>query len=154
MHRACSSYECFIQKTRRISSKSLKQGYLVECFKSSFRKFSVLYGDLIQAMWSLLLTDITWHSNFWSVTVTPNRSEFPSILLLVTVIDLHRFTSSFHGCQQGTLTILDTWFRPPFWDWVMLKLLRLVFPNFPCLFSTCRLKKSSVLSRFWLRITD
>ena len=36
--RACSSYECFILRARRLSSKLLKQGYLVECLKSSFRK--------------------------------------------------------------------------------------------------------------------
>ena len=37
--RACSSYECFILRARRLSSKLLKQGYLTECLKSSFRKF-------------------------------------------------------------------------------------------------------------------
>ena len=39
--RACSSYECFILRARRLSSKLLKQGYLVERLKSSFRKFMV-----------------------------------------------------------------------------------------------------------------
>ena len=46
--RACSSYECFILRARRLSSKLLKQGYLVERLKSSFRKFYFRYGDLIQ----------------------------------------------------------------------------------------------------------
>ena len=46
--RACSSYECFILRARRLSSKLLKQGYLVEHLKSSFRKFYGRYGDLIQ----------------------------------------------------------------------------------------------------------
>ena len=39
--------------------------------------------------------------------------------------------SGFHGAfatglasQQGTLTLPDTWFRPPFWDLLMLQLLR------------------------------
>ena len=32
--RACSSYECFILRARRLSSKLLKQGYLVERLKS------------------------------------------------------------------------------------------------------------------------
>ena len=31
--RACSSYECFILRARRLSSKLLKKGYLVECLK-------------------------------------------------------------------------------------------------------------------------
>ena len=46
--RACSSYECFIPRATRLSSKLLKQGYLVERLKSSFRKFYGRYGDLIQ----------------------------------------------------------------------------------------------------------
>ena len=46
--RACSSYECFILSARRLSSKLLKQGYLVERLKSSFRKFYGRYGDLVE----------------------------------------------------------------------------------------------------------
>ena len=46
--RACSSYECFILRARRLSSKLLKQGYLVERLNSSFRKFYGRYGDLVE----------------------------------------------------------------------------------------------------------
>ena len=46
--RACSSYECFILRAKRLSRKLLKQGYLVERLKSSFRKFYGRYGDLIE----------------------------------------------------------------------------------------------------------
>ena len=46
--RACSSYECFIMRARRLSSKLLKQGYLVERLKLSFRKFYGRYGDLVE----------------------------------------------------------------------------------------------------------
>ena len=46
--RACSSYECFILRTRQLSSKLLKQGYFAERLKSSFRKMNGRYGDLIQ----------------------------------------------------------------------------------------------------------
>ena len=46
--RACSSYKCFILRARRLFSKLLKQGYLVERLKSSLRKFYCRYGDLIQ----------------------------------------------------------------------------------------------------------
>ena len=59
--RACSSYECFILRARRLSSKLLKQGYLVERLKSSFRKFYGRYGDLIEqyeVTLSRLLNDI------------------------------------------------------------------------------------------------
>ena len=45
---ACSSNECLILRDRRLSSKLLKQGYLVERLKSSFRKINGRYGDLIQ----------------------------------------------------------------------------------------------------------
>ena len=46
--RACSSYECFILRARRLSSKLMKQEYLVERLKLSFRKFCGRCGDLIQ----------------------------------------------------------------------------------------------------------
>ena len=40
----CSSYEYLSLRGGRLSSKLLKQGYLVERFKSSFRKFYGRYG--------------------------------------------------------------------------------------------------------------
>ena len=46
--RANLSYECFILRARRLSSKLLKQGYPVERLKSSFMKFNGRYEDLIQ----------------------------------------------------------------------------------------------------------
>ena len=58
---ACSSYECFILRVRRLSSNLLKQGYLMERLKSSFRKFYGRYGDLIQqyeASLSRMINDI------------------------------------------------------------------------------------------------
>ena len=55
--RACSSYICFILRVRRLSSKLLKQGYLVERLKSSFRKFYGRYGDLLQHSDLLTLPD-------------------------------------------------------------------------------------------------
>ena len=65
--------------------------------------------------------------------------------------------SGFHGAfamgvasQQGTLTLLDTWFRPPFWDMLMLQLLRPDSSNLPCLYSTFHLENPLVLSRFCL----
>ena len=69
--------------------------------------------------------------------------------------------SGFHGAfatgvasQQGTLTLPDTWFRPPFWDLLMLQLLRLNFPNLPCLYSTFHLEYPLVLSRFCFLICN
>ena len=67
--------------------------------------------------------------------------------------------SGFHGafatgvaCQQGTLTLPDTWFRPPFWDLLMLQLLRPNSSNLPCLYSTFHLEYPLVLSRFCLAL--
>ena len=74
---------------------------------------------------------------------------------LYTELDLHRIMSGFHGAfatgvasQQGTLTIPDTWFRPPFWDLLMFQLLTPNSSNLPCLYSTFHLEYPLVLSRF------
>ena len=60
--RTCSSYECFILRARRLSSKLLKQGYLVERLISSFRKFYGRYGDLIQ-QYEVSLSRMLRHSD-------------------------------------------------------------------------------------------
>ena len=211
--RACSSYECFILRARRLSSKLLKQGYLAERMKSSFRKFYGRYGDLIQqyeVSLSRMLNDILIHDQQW----LPNQSDFPPIswpwyrawpspimsgfhgafatgvacqqgtlttpdtwfrplfgglhvlwLLRPVSPTLYWFNNlpkltftelrGFHGafatgvaCQQGALTLPDTWFRPPFWDLLMLQLLRPNSSNLPCLYSTFHLEYPLVLSRF------
>ena len=76
-------------------------------------------------------------------------------------LSIYIITSDFYGafamgvtCQQGTLTLLDTWIcpppppPPPFWDLLMLQLLRPDFPNLPCLYSTFHLEYLLVLSQF------
>ena len=77
-----------------------------------------------------------------------------------TEVDLHQIKSGFHGafptvvaCKQGTLTLPDTWFRPPFGDLRMIILLRPVFPNW-CLFSTFLLENRPVLSRICIKECD
>ena len=78
--RACSSYECFILRARRLSSKLLKQVYLVERLKSSFRKFYGRYGDLVEqygVTLSRMLNDILTLDQQW----LPYRSDFPPISL-------------------------------------------------------------------------
>ena len=64
----------------------------------------------------------------------------------------------FHGAfatgvasQQGALTLPDTWFRPQFWDLLMLQLLRPNSSNLPCLYSTFHLEYPLVLSRFYFK---
>ena len=154
--RACSSYECFILRARRLSSKLLKQGYLRERLKSSFRKFYGRYGDLLQqyeVSLSRMLNDILILDQQW----LPNQSDFPPISWPWYRAWPSPIMSGFHGafatgvaCKQGTLTLPDTWFRPPFWDLLMLQLLRPNFSNLPCLYSTFLLEYPFVLSRFCL----
>ena len=94
---------------------------------------------------------------FWSLTNSdfPTDQTFHPFHYLYTELDLHRIMSGFHGAfatgvasQQGTLTLPDTWFRPPFWDLLMLQLLRPNTSNLPCLYSTFHLEYPLVLSRF------
>ena len=94
---------------------------------------------------------------FWPLTNSdfPTDQTFHQFHDLYTELDLLRIMSGFHGVfatgvasQQGTLTLPDNWFRPPFWDLLMLQLLRPNSPNLPCLYSTFHLEYPLVLSRF------
>ena len=76
--RACSSYKCFVLRARRLYSKLLKQEYLVERLKSSFRKFYGRYGDLIQqyeVSLSRMLKGFLTLDQQWR----PSRSDFSPI---------------------------------------------------------------------------
>ena len=93
----------------------------------------------------------------WPLTNSdfPTDQTFHQFHGLYTEFDLHRIMSGFHGAfatgvasQQETLTLPDTWFRPPFWDLLMLQLLRPNSSNLSCLYSTFHLEYPLVLSRF------
>ena len=78
--RACSSYECFMLKARRHSSKLLTQEYLLERLKLSFGKFYDRYGNLIlqfEVSLPRMLNDILTLDQKWLF----NRSDFPQISL-------------------------------------------------------------------------
>ena len=106
------------------------------------------------AIWSLPLTNVKWHSDPWP-TVTSQTIRLPPISW-----SWYRSWPSPHkewfpwsiatdmACQQGTLTLLDTWFRPPFRDLLVLQLLRPDSSNLPFLNSTFHLEYPLVLSRF------
>ena len=73
---------------------------------------------------------------------------------LDTDFDLHRITSGFHGafatgvaCQQGTLTLPDTWVRPPL-GLANAPIVETKFLDLPCLYSNFHLEYPLVLSRF------
>ena len=96
---------------------------------------------------------------FWPLTNSdfPTDKNFRQFHDLNTELDLNRIMSGFHGAfatgvasQQGKLTFPDTWLRPPFWDLLMLQLLRPNSSNLPCLYSTFHLEYTLVLSRFCL----
>ena len=100
---------------------------------------------------------------FWPLTNSdlPTNQTFHQFHDLYTELDIHRIISGFHGAfatgvasQQGTLTLPDTWFRPPFWDLLMLQLLRPNSSNLPCLYSTFHLEYPLVLSRFYFSHSD
>ena len=100
---------------------------------------------------SRMLNDILILDQQW----LPNQSDFPPISWPWYRAWPSPIMSGFHGafatgvaCQQGTLTLPDTWFRPPFWDLLMLQLLRPNSSNLPCLYSTFHLEYPLVLSRF------
>ena len=100
-----------------------------------------------------MLNDILILDQQW----LPNQSDFPPISWPWYRSWPSPIMSGFHGafatgvaCQQGTLTLPDTWFRPPFWDLLMLQLSRPNSSNLPCLYSTLHLEYPLVLSRFCL----
>ena len=134
-----------------------------------------LYVDFLHmkrhGLWNLNCTKIRCLSNHFSATgLNSNLHQ----LCLYFFIQLHnllpnsRMELNFrkhttevlsYGCvrfatgvasQQGTLTLPDTWFRPPFWDLLMLQLLRPNSSNLPCLYSTFHLEYPLVLPRFYL----
>ena len=74
--RACSSYECFILRARRLSIKLLKQGYLVERLKSSFRKFYGRYGDLIEQYGVTLSRMLKQQNRYLSVIIVSGYFSF------------------------------------------------------------------------------
>ena len=148
--RACSSYECFIMRARRLSSKLLKQGYLVERLKSSFMKFYGRYGDLIQQY--AVNHCISRHYDPWPtmtskpIRLSTNCMTFIPILTftelwVVSMEHLQRVWLASREC----LPFRTPGFRHPLWDLLVLQLL-----NIPCLYSTFHLEYPLVLSRFCL----
>ena len=66
LFRACSSYECFILRAARLSSKLLGQGYVMERLKSPLRKFLVDMGISSNIMKNL---SPKCYMTFWDMTI-------------------------------------------------------------------------------------
>ena len=94
-------------------------------------------------------------SCFSGLTLRPVSRLYTDLMTVpnLTFTELRGFHGAFAtgvASQQGALTLPDTWFRPPFWDLLMLQLLRPNSSNLPCLYSTFHLEYPLVLSRFYL----
>ena len=138
----------------RLSSKLLKQGYLVERLKSSFREFYGRYGDLIQryeVSLSRMLNDILTLAQQWLL----NRSDFPSIsLLCYQALPSPNYDwfpwSICNGCGMpaGNAYPSGHLVPSPFWYLLVLQLLRPDSSNLSCLYATFHFEYPLVLSRF------
>ena len=102
--RACSSYECFILRAARLSSKHLGQGYVMERLKSSLRTFYGRYGGLIKTLWSIPLPNVTWHSGTWPYTMTPSIDktlhQFINLLPNWTLLPILTLLPNFDGFHR------------------------------------------------------
>ena len=134
---------------RRRSIKLLKQEYLAEHLK-----FCGRYGDLIQqyeVSLSRTSNAILTLEQQW----IPNRLDFPPVSL-----PWYRAWPSpiyewfpwniCNGSGMPAENVYPSWhlIPSPFWDLLVLQLLRSYSLNFPCLYSTVHLEYPSILSRF------
>ena len=105
--RACSSYEYFILRAARLSSKLLRQGGIchgtVEIVPQEF--LWSIWGTL-QTLWRLPLPNVTWHSGTWQYTMTPSIDQtlhqFANLLPNWTLISIWTLLPNFGGFH-GTL---------------------------------------------------
>ena len=111
--RACSSYECFILRAARLSSKLLRQEYVKERLKSSLRKFYGRYGDLIkhyEVSLSQMLHDILGHDHTpWQPQLirhyTNLRTYYRSGLLIPNFGGFHRTLQRVRLANRGRLLL-------------------------------------------------
>ena len=88
----------------RLSSKLLRQGYVMECLKSSLRKFLWSIWGSHQTLWSLPLSNVTWHSGTWPYTMTPSidqtLQQFSNLLPNWTLIPILTLLPNFGGFHR------------------------------------------------------
>ena len=91
-----------------------------------------------------------WHVLWLLRAVSPTLHRFNDLpkLTFTELRGFHRAFATGVACQQGALTLPDTWFRSPFGDLLMLQLLRPNSSNLPCIDLTFNLEYPLVLSRF------
>ena len=103
--RAFSSYECFILRAARLSSKLLGQGYVMERLKFVSQKVLWSIWGSHQTLWSLLLPNVTWHSGTWPYTMTPSIDQtlhqFANLLPNWTLLPILTFLPNFGGFHRS-----------------------------------------------------
>ena len=96
---------------------------------------------------------------FWPLTNSDFLTDqtFHQFHDLYTDFDLHRIMSGFHGAfatsvasQEGTLTLPDTWFRPPLFGLACAPIVETRFLKLVMSYSTFHLEYPLVLSRYCL----
>ena len=117
--RAWSSYECFILRVARLSSKLLGQGYVMERLKSSLRKFYGRSGDLIkhyEVSLSQMIHDILGHDHSTMThsidqtlhqfaNLLPNWTLLPILTLLPNFGGFHRTLQRVRLANRGRLLL-------------------------------------------------
>ena len=87
--RACSSYECFILRAARLSSKLLRQGYVMERWNRLSGSFMVDMGISSNIMKS---PSPKCYMTFWDMTIyndTLNWSDITPICELISELDFN-----------------------------------------------------------------
>ena len=99
--RACSSYECFILRAARLSSKLLGQGYVMERLKSSHREVLWSIWGSHKTLCSLPLPNVRWHSGTWPYTMTPSIDQilhqFATLLPNLSLLPILTLLPNFGG---------------------------------------------------------
>ena len=145
----------FYLRARRLSSKLLKQEYLVKRLKSSLRKFYGRYEDLIQqyeVSLSRMLNDILTLDQQW---LQPIRLS-TNFMTLIPTLTFHSNYEWFpwsicNGCGMPAGNAYPSGHlvpSPHFGTCLCSRLVRPDSSNLPCLYSTFHLEYPSVLSRF------
>ena len=116
--RACSSYECFILRAVRLSSKLLSRDMSWNVWNHPSGSFMVDMGSH-QTLWSLPLPNVTWHSGTWPYTMThsidqtlhqfanllPNWTLLPILTLLPNFGGFHRTMQRVRLANRGRLLL-------------------------------------------------
>ena len=85
--RACSSYECFLLRVRRLSSKLLKR---IPCGTLEIVIQEVLWSirGFCSAVWSIPLTNVIWHSDPRPTVILSRTDNFMILIPSLTITEL------------------------------------------------------------------